>query len=117
MKFADINRRYTEVVAEYMAKGYTINAGTMSASQGEICHIDLTDGVEIIRVYMDSFYRWKDKLADGIVIAVGRSKEAVAPNMSKDMGGIVWTNRLEVITEEPFFKVSTDSDGEKIYTK
>ena len=31
MKFADINKRFTEIVAEYIAKGYTINTKTMDS--------------------------------------------------------------------------------------
>ena len=55
MKFADINKRYTEIVNEYIAKGYTINTATMSGSQGEIAKIDFTDGTEIIRIRVASF--------------------------------------------------------------
>lgn len=35
MKYIDINKRYTEIVTEYMARGYIINTRTMSGSQGE----------------------------------------------------------------------------------
>lgn len=35
MKFNEINKRYTELVTEYLNKGYHINAGTMAGSQGE----------------------------------------------------------------------------------
>lgn len=54
MKFESINLRYTEVIAEWLAKGYTINFATMSGHQGEISKIDLTDGKEIIRIMLDT---------------------------------------------------------------
>lgn len=50
MKYADINRRFTEIVAEWLAKGYSINTASMSGSQGETAKIDLTDGKEIVRI-------------------------------------------------------------------
>ena len=49
MKFENINKKFTEKVNEYISRGYYINAGTMSCSggQGEISHIDLTNGKEM----------------------------------------------------------------------
>lgn len=38
MKYIDINQKFTAKVAEYIAKGYTINTATMSGSQGEHSH-------------------------------------------------------------------------------
>ena len=49
MKFIDINREFTAAANSYMAQGYYINAGTMGGSQGEVAHIDLTNGTENIR--------------------------------------------------------------------
>ncbi len=47
MKYIDINQKFTAKVAEYIAKGYTINTATMSGSQGEVAHVDLTDGKQV----------------------------------------------------------------------
>ena len=55
MKFIDINREFTAAASSYMAQGYYINAGTMGGSQGEVAHIDLTNGTEIIRVLLTTF--------------------------------------------------------------
>ena len=55
MKFIDINREFTAAASRYMAQGYYINAGTMGGSQGEVAHIDLTNGTEIIRVLLTTF--------------------------------------------------------------
>lgn len=46
MKFIDINREFTAAANSYMAQGYYINAGTMGGSQGEVAHIDLTNGTD-----------------------------------------------------------------------
>ena len=36
----DINRAFTEKVAELLSRGYQIYPGTMGGSQGEIAHVD-----------------------------------------------------------------------------
>lgn len=46
MKFIDINREFTAAASSYMAQGYCINAGTMGGSQGEVAHVDLTNGTD-----------------------------------------------------------------------
>lgn len=109
MKFAEINKRYTEIVAEYISKGYTINAGTMSGSQGEMAHIDLTDGNEIIRVLVceEREYENKDRL-DICQIIVGRCTDKIKIN-NDDNWDTVWNNRLEVIRCEKFYKLSKHS--------
>ena len=48
----DIRSIYTQKVTELLAQGYQIHPETMSGSQGEIAHIDLTNGSEILRVLM-----------------------------------------------------------------
>ena len=40
----DVRRIYTQKVSELLAKGYQIHYETMSGSQGELAHIDLSDG-------------------------------------------------------------------------
>lgn len=104
MKYADINRRYTEIVAEWMAKGYAINTASMNGSQGEIAKIDLTDGKEIIRIMVDRFSDFAANL-EGVEITVGKALDAnVRPN-SNDGWSTIWNNQLEVLQSERFFKI------------
>lgn len=35
MKYADINRRVTEIVADYIQRGYSINTATMARTSSE----------------------------------------------------------------------------------
>ncbi len=109
----DINSKYTAVVAEFMAKGYTINAGTMSGSQGEMAHIDLTNGEEIIRVLLDSF-TW-GFCQHGLEIVVGRVTDNVEPNKRDGVGATVWNNHLEVLYSEQFYELGEHRDYEKWY--
>lgn len=107
MKYADINRRYTEIVAEYIGKGYTINTASMGGSQGETCKIDLTNDAEIIRVMVDTFSDWENNL-EGVEILVGKvTDKDVRPHSSSDWNTI-WNNRLEVLSTERFYKIGED---------
>lgn len=56
IKMEDINKTYTEVIGEYISRGYWIYTKTMAGHQGEIAKIDLTNGKHIIRVRIDKKY-------------------------------------------------------------
>lgn len=114
MKYADINKRYTEIVADYMTRGYTINTRTMSGSQGEYAHIDLTDGTEVIRILVDSFHEWTDISLDGLEIIVGRADSEVEPNSESDCHTL-WNNRLTIIIKERFYEIGADRRHGKFY--
>lgn len=104
MKVKEINKRYTEIVMEYMTNGYYFNTTTMNGSQGEIAHTDLTDGETIIRIVMDNFRDWESQ-TEGIEIIVGKcTDESVKPNC-KNGHNTIWNNRLEVIRSEKFYQV------------
>lgn len=114
MRYSDINKRYTEIVAEYIAKGYTINTTTMSGHQGETAKIDLTNGTEIIRIMIDSFRNWKAN-EEGHEIIVGKSTDDdVKPN-SESTWGTIWNGKLEVIYTERFYKIGEDRKNGTYY--
>lgn len=113
MKFAEINKKYTEIVTEYIAKGYAINAGTMSGSQGEIAHIDLTDGKEVIRVIIEKKY----SIPDYYQIIVGKCTDNIKIN-SDDTWETVWNSHLEIIHCEKFYVIGENrKTGTEIGTK
>lgn len=110
MKFEVINRKFTETVAEWMAKGYTINTASMGGSQGEIAKIDLTDGTEIVRVLLDGFTTHPTRggnrhySLEGVKLVVGRVTDKVVPN-SEDTWSHIWNNRLEILSCEDFYQI------------
>jgi len=104
VKYADINKSFTEIVAEYINKGYLVNSASMTGSQGEISRIDLTNGTEIIRVMVGHFTEWKPMSVDGIEIIVGRAQGDVKPHSHTDWHTI-WNNRLEILSQERFYKI------------
>lgn len=115
MKFSDINKRYTEIVTEYITNGYAFNAASMGGSQGEIANVDLTNGSEIIRIYVNSFTDWNSLFGqEGVEIVIGRNTDAVIPNEYRGHD-TVWNNHLEVIRCERFYKIGDDYRHGQMY--
>ena len=81
MKYADINKKYTAIIAEYLANGYTINTRTMGGSQGDYAHIDLTNGTEVIRILVETFHEWGKLSIEGLEIIVGRGGQRGHPEL------------------------------------
>ena len=106
MKFIDINKRYTELVAEYLGKGYLINSATTSGSQGEISKIDLTNGTEVIRIMVSNFSDWKENI-QGVELSVGRALDYIPPHSSSDWYTL-WNSRLEELYSERYYKIGDD---------
>ena len=102
----DIRRIYTEKVNELLAKGYIIHPETMSGSQGEIAHIDLTNGSEILRVLIDSHGNYGEGYGDTYSIRVGRCTDEIRGRWST-----IWNNRLEILSE-----IKLDKISENFYT-
>lgn len=117
MKYAEINKRYTEIVSEYMAAGYTLNSATMTGSQGEIASIDLTDGKEILRVLVTRFNDCGDCCTyEGVDIIVGRAgeRDMVTPNDDNNWHTL-WNDHMEVVRQERFYQVGESRRGGKFY--
>lgn len=121
MKYESINRRYTEVVAEWMAKGYTINTATMSGSQGEVAKIDLTNGQEIIRILLEPTGRPITRIGercynfDSLHLAVCRAQDQIPAN-SGSTWATIWRNRLDTIYSEDYYQIGREHrNGEKWY--
>jgi len=106
----DINRAFTEKVTELLSRGYQIYPGTMGGSQGEIAHVDLCKGNEIIRVLLDHSAGHGEK-PDGVRLIVGRNTDRIRMNCFDKLGNTIWNNRLEILSEIEFCQI-----GENYYT-
>ena len=99
MKKQDIRNAYTEKVTELLNQGWTIFPDTMNGSQGEIAHIDLTNGSEIRRVLLERDTHWDREeggyWGDIIRLTVGRAAADTWVGSAWD--GTIWNNRLEII--------------------
>ena len=114
MRYEEINKRFTETVNDYMMHGYQINTASMSGSQGEVARVDLTNGEEIIRVYLTSFHKFEN-WTEGFEIVVGRCTDGVTPNSPVSFSTTIWNNKLEMISIEKFYKLYVKKDGETVY--
>jgi hypothetical protein len=115
MTMTEINKRYSEIVMDHMNDGFYINTTTMSGSQGEIAHIDLTDGSTIIRIVMSEFRDWEAN-KKGIEIIVGKCTDTNVKANSKSGYNTVWNNKLEVIRSEKFYQIGRQNRSyEKFY--
>lgn len=114
MKFAEINKMFTEIVNEYISKGYYINTGSMGGSQGEIAKVHLTDGKELICVYITHTCNKKVSYAENthflevVEIVVGRSNavDAVSAIDKRGFFATVWLDNLEIIKTKTFYSVA-----------
>ena len=103
----DIEKIYTDTIMEYVNKGYRINSSTMNGSQGEIAKVDLYNGKDFRRVYMNhgneyvnvNEYRHMD--LDYISIIVGISTDKVSDNGHE----IVWNEHLNVLSERRYYRI------------
>lgn len=100
----DVNRMFTERVAELIAQGYHINTGSMPGSQGEIAKVDLRKGSEIIRVLLEHKCGFGDRNDyDGYFsITTGRYTK----KLRDDWGDTIWNHELEPISEIRLARIS-----------
>lgn len=117
MKYVDINKRFTEIVSEYIAEGYTLNTASMNGSEGEISKVDLTDGKEILRVLVRRFDDCESLFnLTGVEITVGRVPEEDRVTPHDDSSWFTpWNNHLEQLRQERFFQVGESQRGGKFY--
>lgn len=114
MKFEEINKRFTAAAAEWMAKGWHINTGSMGGHQGEIAKLDLTDGTEVIRILLNGTSTEPVRFEDMryrvpyIALTVGKVTDGVTPN-SPNSWPTAWNQNLEVISEERFYRIGERS--------
>ena len=113
MRYADINRKFTEKVAEYIASGWTFNTGTMNGNQ---C-VDLTNGKQIARIEIRTKCD-KGTYDDYLQITVAVNKdEHVVPNSSNTWAHL-WDSQLEVVEEsERFYKASNRNNNDWFVSK
>ena len=113
MKKQDIRIAYTQKVTEFLNQGYTIFPDTMNGSQGEIAHIDLTDGNEILRVLLRRERLWshieEGFHGDAVILTVGRA--ASDTRVGDTWHGTIWNNRLEDSSEIQWAEIRNRGEG------
>lgn len=113
MKFADINKKFSEAVAKTLAKGFQICCNTMGGSQGEIAHVNFVNAAgEHFSLILDKeppAGRYTDgmNLLDCFVIRWVQSKE-IKGDLGGDYDVTFWRggDHVEVISEVRYWRVS-----------
>lgn len=114
MNYININKKFTEITTEYIGKGYIINSSSMSGSQGETCKIDLTNGIEVIRILIDTFSDWRENV-EGVEIIVGKATDDDVRPHENPGRSTIWNNRLEILRTERFYKIGEDHKNGTYY--
>ena len=113
MKKQDIRNLYTRKVTELLNQGWTLFPDTMSGSQGEIAHIDLTNGSQIIRVLLERGMAWGHTetgyTGDKVTLTVG--KAAADTWVGDRWDGTIWNNRLEPSFQIEFAEINACGEG------
>ena len=99
MKKTTVERMYTAKIAELLNQGWHIHTSTMPGHQGEIAHVDLTDGSEIRRALLHREMVWGDRHTDfhghKIIILVGKNTDRICAGWDSTL----WNNHLEVCSQ------------------
>ena len=111
----EIEKIYSDIIADYFNKGYYINMNTMSGSQiNEIAKIDLTNGKEVLRVLLCGSNTDRDNECHYdlhyISIIIGRNTDKLYNNYCD----IIWNNHLEILSEQRFYEIG-DRNGRRFF--
>lgn len=110
-KKQDIDRAFTETVAGLLAQGYQINPATMSGSQGEIAHIDLSKGDDLLRVRLEQgSVDWPKNGC--LCLTVGRDREHLRAdkfNATFNNAQTIWNDQLVILSEIKFYALDQRS--------
>ena len=114
----EIEKIYSDIIADYFNKGYYINMNTMNGSQlNEIAKIDLTNGKEVLRVMLCGSNTDRDNECHYdlhyISIVIGRNTDKLYNNH----GDIIWNNHLEILSEQRFYEIGDRNDRRFFGTK
>ena len=99
MKKTTVERMYTAKIAELLNQGWHIHTSTMPGHQGEIAHVDLTDGSEIRRALLCREMTWGRSDADfyghKIIILVGKNTDRIWPGWDSTL----WNGHMEILSQ------------------
>lgn len=116
-KKQDIDRIFTETVAGLLAQGYQINPTTMNGTQGEIAHIDLRKGDNLLRVLLEQ--EPLDWPTNGCLrLVVGRDTDHLRTdkdervrrrNRTFEPACTIWNDELQILSEIKFYTFGYNS--------
>lgn len=108
MKYADINKRFTDIVADYISAGWVINtSGVTAGYSGERMRVELTNGKDILAVrIVDHFTDRAVDIVTGIAKSDVLRQHYVRPNRLDHE--TLWADHITELSRETFFSVAGD---------
>lgn len=101
----DIRSLFSQKISELHAQGYEFYPDTMAGSQGEIAHVDLTNGSEIVRVLLTrEFSHSEDFYGDTVTLRIGKA----TPDYRVHWECMIWNQKLEIRFEIKFAEITED---------
>ena len=98
MKKQEIRKLYSQKAAELLAAGYNIFPDTMRGHQGEIAHVDFSNGSEILRLLLSTDHRYSrdegEYIGDTVVLMLGKAPDDT--RVYENWDGDIWNKRLEI---------------------
>lgn len=99
MKYAEIEKLFTETVSKFIADGWTFHTKSMAGHQGEIAKVDLQNDGDVIRVILR---KNMDPICRNYVEIVTNRHVGKAGNPD------IWNNDGEVLESRKFYQVDED---------
>lgn len=116
LTYTDINQEFTGVVSSYLRRGYVINTSTFGSGEGEIAHVDLTDGKRIVRVLLQHFVEVVGfDCLGGLEVIAGEVPAGEVTPSKGDIGEIIWNKHLLEITKDRFYSLGAKYHKKQVY--
>ena len=109
---SDIDKKFTDIVNNYLSSGYKIYTNTMGDSQGEIAKIDLTNGKEIVRVLLESRCAYRDYLGTMKIRLLHFELDDIRPGIGNET---LWNYDDKEFSRIVYYRIS--SRGWQVFTK
>ena len=105
MYISEINKIFTDEVNSFLRLGWTINAQSMNGvSMNEIAKVDVTNGVDVVRIFMGEDTVWDGDGYTGYIFIKKMMGSNLKPNERSFFG------RWECYYEERFYKMPRSHD-------
>jgi hypothetical protein len=102
----DVNKAYSDVIANYLNDGWVVFAPTMSGSQGEIAFVDLQKDDGIVRVRLEKNHGYGSNIKSiELIVGYYEYTNNFGYNMCNDT---LWNDKGKVIYKKVFYDVSKE---------
>lgn len=105
MKRSEIDAVFTAKVAEFVANGFTFLTKTMSGSQGEVAKVDMTNGKDVYRIWVQESCEIDEGYYDYIAVNVGKASDEVAADAIRNGWRTMWTDEMVIEWSVRYYQI------------